>query len=59
MLGKLNLNEVTNTEFEEKLGDVSDFKRKGDPPHLLLDLHNCDLFDSVRPIKWTDPNDKV
>ena len=22
---------------------------------LLLDEHNCDLYDAVRPINWTDP----
>lgn len=26
-------------------------------PAMSFDEHNCDLYDNVRPIKWTDPVD--
>ena len=25
---------------------------------MLFDLWNCDLFDAVHPIEWTDPKEK-
>jgi hypothetical protein len=47
----------TIEEFAEKVGDKSDYHLKNPVhfPELLIDEHNCDLMDSVHPIKWVDP----
>jgi alkyl hydroperoxide reductase subunit AhpF len=34
--------------------DILD-KNQNHLPEMLLDEHNCDLFDAVRPITWVDP----
>jgi predicted YcjX-like family ATPase len=43
-----------NSDFTKKLGLPTD-----EIPQMLFDEHNCDLYDNVRPIKWTDPAEKV
>ena len=37
--------------------ELTDFhkKTKSESPPMYFDVHNCDLFDQVRPIKWVDP----
>ena len=59
-LGEFDNQVVEQTHFREKIGEKSDFAEK--TPHtsdILIDEHNCDLLDAVRPIKWTDPEAKV
>lgn len=42
------------------LKDLTDFHLKTkEIPDILLDEHNCELFDQVHPIKWTDPKAEV
>jgi len=50
--------------LETALEDLSDFAQKhgGEKkklPEMMFDEHNCDLFDNVRPIRWTDPTYNV
>lgn len=36
---------------------VTDFHKKvKEVPDILLDVHNCELFDQVHPVAWTDPS---
>ena len=41
------------------IGNESDLYEKmqqaEELPPMIFDEHNCDLYDQVRPIKWTDP----
>lgn len=39
---------------------MTDFHLKtAEIPDILLDEYNCELFDQVHPIKWTDPKAEV
>ena len=39
-----------------ELNTVSDWHRKNEEiPDLLIDKHNTELLDQVRPIRWEDP----
>ena len=58
MLPKLDGQTVIN--LEKAVGKATDFHEKTDDiPPLLFDKHNCDLFDQVRPVRWSDPQAKV
>lgn len=51
--GQLLNNKMIETS---ELNSVSDWHRKNEEiPDLLVDKHNAELLDSVRPIRWEDP----
>ena len=56
------LKEVPDWRIKDIFEGASDFIAKQGEEHMhpmLFDYHNCDLYDNVRPINWTDPEFKV
>ena len=43
-------------EFDGK-SDIYEKNGGNHLPEMLLDEHNCDLYDAVRPINWKDPEE--
>ena len=54
--------EVLDWKIKHVFEGISDFVTKqgeGTMHPMLFDKHNCDLYDMVRPINWTDPDCQV
>ena len=53
---------ISGEDLKMVLNGKSDFPKKhgGEPndlPAMMFNPHDCDLYDSVRPIRWKDPSE--